>query len=76
MGLKVKKLRAHGFMGSQSTVGSGQSPNVVPTFRGRLKVESQGADFFDRCEITVEFINIEKCEMLECRRRTEDVSRC
>jgi len=34
----------------QSTVGSQKSERI----------------FFERCETTVEFLNIEQCEMIEC----------
>ncbi|KUK50579.1 MAG: hypothetical protein XD77_1528 [Marinimicrobia bacterium 46_47] len=39
-----------GFASQQSAVGSQKS----------------GRRFFERCETTVEFLNIEQCEMIEC----------
>jgi hypothetical protein len=50
----------------QSAVDSRQSTVESPRTSFRLIGESQGAVFFERCETTVEFLNIEQCEMLEC----------
>jgi|GEM_PF-5985841 len=60
----------------KSKVESRKPKAESPRTSFRLMGESQGAVFFERCVTTIEFLNIEQCEMLECLRCFNTATRC